>query len=160
MITGEINKKSMTKFYFILFLLFASSTGQGQTNKLVKEKVKYQYDNKKPNETYVPGIETGKEIQINFDCCFNDTVQIYVNDKLIDKLYLQTNESTNFTGHSITVKFDKKKKKTNLKVVLPDKHVYCNIVLDKKYRILNINRMEYSNKNWWITFRNFGIFYE
>ncbi len=153
----------MTKIYLALlsFILTTHNlSGQVKTRSFVEEKVKYQYDDKIPNETYIPKTQLGKEIQINFDCCFNDTVQIFVNDKLIDKLFLSTDESTSFTGHSITVKFDEKKKNTTLKVVLPNKQVFCNIVLDKKYKLLNVNRMEHRDKTWWITFRNFGIVYE
>ena len=157
------NAMTITKTYLTLLLIILVDLtlfGQVTNRQLIEEKVKYQYDDKKPNETYIPKTQLGKEIQINFDCCFNDTVQIYVNDKLIDKLFLKTNESTSFTGHSITVKFDEKKKNTTLKVVLPNKQVFCNIILDKKYRLLNVNRMEHWDKTWWITFRNFGIVYE
>jgi hypothetical protein len=153
----------MTKAYLTLLLIILidlTLLGQGKNSQLIEEKVKYQYDDKKPSESYVPKVELGKEIQINFDCCFGDTVQIFVNDKLIEKVFLKTDESTSFTGHSIKVKFDEKEKSTTLKVVLPNKQVYCNIVLDKKYRMLNVNRMEHWDKTWWITFRNFGIFYE
>ena len=134
--------------------------GQVRNSQLIEEKVKYQYDNTKPNETYVPKSQLGKEIQIKFDCCFNDSVQVFVNDKNIENLFLNTDKSTSFTGHSITVKFDKKKKNTTLKVVLPNKQVFCNIILNKKYKLLNVNRMECSDKKWWLTFRNFGVFYE
>jgi predicted DNA-binding ArsR family transcriptional regulator len=153
----------MTKAYLTLLLIILidlTLLGQVKNSKLIEEKVKYQYDDKKPSESYVPKVELGKEIQINFDCCFDDTVQIFVNDKLIEKVFLKTDESTSFTGHSIKVKFDEKEKSTTLKVVLPNKQVYCNIILDKKYRMLNVNRMEHWAKTWWITFRNFGIFYE
>jgi len=150
----------MTKIYFAIILIHFCFSGQGQINKLVEEKVKYQFDDKKPSETFVPKIELGKEIQINFDCCFNDSVQIYVNDKLIEKTFLKTDESTSFTGYSINVKFDNRKKNTTLKVILPNKQVYCSILLYKKYKLLNVNRMENWNKTWWITFGNFGIIYE
>ncbi len=153
----------MAKTYLTLLLIILidlTLLGQVKNSQLVEEKVKYQYDDKKPNETYVPKTQLGKEIQINFDCCFNDTVEIYVNEKLIDKPFLKTDGSTSFTGHSITVKFDEKEKNTTLRVVLPNKQVFCNIVLDKKYRLLNVNRMEHWDKTWWITFRNFGIVYE
>lgn len=160
---NNYNAMTMIKTYLSLILIILVNValfGQVTNGQLIEEKVKYQYDDKKPNETYAPKIQLGKEIQINFDCCFKDTVQIYVNDKLIDKLFLDTNESTSFTGHSITVKFDEENTSTTLKVVLPNKQVYCNIVLDKKYRILNVNRMEHWDKTWWITFRNYGIRYE
>jgi predicted DNA-binding ArsR family transcriptional regulator len=153
----------MTKAYLTLLLIILINLtllGQVKNSKLIEEKVKYQYDDKKPSESYVPKVELGKEIQINFDCCFDDTVQFFVNDKLIEKVFLKTDESTSFTGHSIKVKFDEKEKSTTLKVILPNKQVYCSIVLDKKYRMLNVNRMEHWDKTWWITFRNFGIFYE
>ena len=152
-----------TKTYLTIILIFLINLtllGQVKTDSLIEEKVKYQYDDKKPNETYIPKIELGKEIQINFDCCFDDSVQIFVNDKLVDKRFLRTDESTSYTGYSMVVKFDDKKKNTTLKVVLPDKRVFCNITLDKKYRLLHINRMEHWDKTWWITFRNFGIIYE
>ena len=153
----------MTKIYStFLFIIFINLTlfGQVKNSRLIEEKVNYQYDDEKPNETYIPKIQIGKEIKINFDCCFNDSVQLFVNNKLVDKLFLKTNESTSFTGHSIIVKFDEKKKITIMKIVLPNKQVFCNIVLDKKYRLLNVNRMEDWGKTWPITFRNFGIVYE
>ena len=160
----DINRiTTMTKLYLTIFFIVLIDPillGQIRRNHLIEEKVKYQYDNKRPSESYIPKIKIGKEMQINFDCCFNDTVQIFVNDKFIERACLKTDKSTSFTGHSIKVKFNEKEKSTTLKVVLLNKQVYCKIILDKKYRMLNINRMEHWDKTWWITFRNFGIYYE
>ena len=119
----------MTKAYLTLLLIILidlTLLGQVKNSKLIEEKVKYQYDDKKPSESYMPKVALGKEIQINFDCCFDDTVQVFINDKLIKKVFLKTDESTSFTGHSIKVKFEKNVKSTTLKVVLPNKYIGSN----------------------------------
>ncbi|MCB0409940.1 MAG: hypothetical protein KDD29_06945, partial [Flavobacteriales bacterium] len=153
----------MNKRVLILFcitLIGSCLFGQTNDNSLTEEKVKYQYDKDKSAEHYTPKINIGEEIQVNFDCCFdNDTVEIYINDSLTETVVFTTDESTSYADSRI-YKFDKNKKETKLKLVLPNKKVYCEIILDKKYSILHVNRMEHWNKTWWITFRNFGIIYE
>ncbi|MEM7086945.1 MAG: hypothetical protein AAF489_12225 [Bacteroidota bacterium] len=145
---------------FCITLISASFLGQTKDSMGTQEKVKYQYDNDKTDESYTPKIKIGEEIQVNFDCCFdNDTVEIYINDRLTETVVFNTNESISYTDSRI-YKFDKNTKETKLKLVLPNKKAYCEITLDKKYRILHINRLEDKDKAWWITFRNFGIVYE
>jgi hypothetical protein len=45
-------------------------------------------------------------------------------------------------------------------MIIPNKGIYCEIELDKNYKILHVNRLENSNVKWWIIFRNFEITYE
>jgi hypothetical protein len=73
---------------------------------LSEEKVKYQYDNDKPEEHYTPKINIGEKIQVNFNCCFDsDTVEMYLNDSLIETVVYNTNESNNYAENWI-FKFD------------------------------------------------------
>lgn len=144
----------------LLALAKLHTFGQGTTELLEKEKVKYQYGKKRTKESYHLNTVTGRSMQVDFDCCFNDSVHVYINNILTEKAFLKTNESTSFTNHSLLVKFNPEDKKTTLKIILPDKKVFCEIELDKKYKMLHVNRMEHWDKTWWVTFRNFGILYE
>lgn len=151
----------MRAIYILLYLLSSSLTAFGQIPKdlFTEEKVKYQYDNKKPKEYFTPKIEIGKEIEVNFDCCFNDTVEVYVNDRLIERSFFRTEESFGLAKTRI-IRFDSTAKNTKLTIVLPNKKVFCEISLNRKYKILHVNRMEHWNNTWPIIFRNFGIIYE
>jgi hypothetical protein len=151
----------MIKFqltFICILLLNFNFSAQSENFKLTEEKVKYQYDYDS-TDTYDPKINIGEEMLIFFNCCFKDSVQVFINDNLIEKIYLYTNESTSYTGYSLKVKFEKNKE-TILKVVLPNKKVFCNITLDNKYKLLYLNRIIDRNENWWIIFRNFGVFNE
>jgi len=142
---------------FVFIKLYAF----GQVNlNLEKEKVKYQYDKRRTEGSYSLSTVIGKSMQVNFDCCFDDSVHIYINNILEEKVFLKTDGSTSFTGHALIVTFNPKDKKSTLKIILPYKKVFCEIDLDKKYKMLHVNRMEHWDKTWWITFRNFGIAYE
>lgn len=138
-------------------LIFIKLPGQVQQNKFKEEKVIYQYDSSKLDK-YV--FKKNTVITIDFDCCFNDSVEIFVNNQLIRRLFLKTENSLSFTGHRMTVMLDKKGVKT-LKLVLPMKKAYCIINLDRRYRYLYVNRLEGTKiSNWPIIFRNFQIMYE
>lgn len=154
----------MTTIKGLVFILLACmslcSYGQVKEDLLVKEKVKYQYDKKRTKENYDLNTEVGKSMQVNFDCCFDDSVHVYINNILTEKVFLKTDGSTSFTGHSLIVRFNPKDKKSILKIILPYRKVFCEIDLDKKYKMLNVNRMEHWDKTWWIAFRNFGVVYE
>ncbi len=142
----------------MLFLLFNSI--QAQDTGYIKEIVNYQYDKTDPGDRYIkPDVIPGKEILVFFDCCFNDSVQIFKNGQLILSKFLKTDPSLSFTGLAIKIKFEKPK--TILKIILPGKKVFCEITLNNKYyTVLNINRMEDRNPIWWITFRNYVVYYE
>lgn len=148
----------------LVFILLACMTlcsyGQVKEELLVEEKVKYQYDKKRTKENYDLSTEIGKSVQVNFDCCFDDSVHVYINNILTEKLFLKTDGSTSFTGHSLVVMFNPKKKQTILKIILTDRKVFCEINLDKKYRALHVNRTEKGGEVWPIIFRNFGIVYQ
>ncbi len=138
-------------------LIFTRLSAQVQLNNFKEEKVIYQYDSSKLDKYF---FRKNTSITIDFDCCFNDSVEIFVNNQLIRTLFLKTEASLSFTGHRMDVVFEKKEAKT-LKVVLPMKNVYCIINLDKRYRYLYVNRLEGTKiTNWPIIFRNFQIMYE
>lgn len=141
-----------------IIILSICSFGYGQ--KYIHEPVLYQFQDSIFTLDSATNIVVGQEMEIYFNCCFNDSVIIQIDDKIIDNIFLITDKSTSFTGYVLIHRFDKANCKPTMKIILPDKKVFSEIILDNRYKILKINRMEHWDNTWWITFMNCRTIYE
>ncbi|MBX2980555.1 MAG: hypothetical protein KF905_14805 [Flavobacteriales bacterium] len=147
----------MTALLTIATLVATTAIAQSKV-KWEQEAVKYQYADTSGGEiVIVKGIELGTQMQVQFGCCFSDSVNVLLNGKLLERAYFNTDPSTSL-ARSITV--DLGEGHQVLRVELPEKRVCAEIVLDKSYRVLHVNRMVHWNKTWWVTFQNFHSVYE
>jgi hypothetical protein len=100
-----------------------------------------------------------KEISIIFESGFNDTVVVFLNEKIQGKVFLKSNENRGYTGENMLVDYSKikKGKKLELKVQSLNRSACIEIEIQKGYRMLELS---WSKETWWANFSNYGQVFE
>jgi hypothetical protein len=79
-------------------------------------------------------------------------VNVYLNNELYQTDFFETDFSLSFAK---AIKFELTNEQQILKIVLPNKNVYAEIILDKRFKVLQVNRLEDEDESIWrITFSN------
>jgi hypothetical protein len=145
-------------FLFIAMLNFGITTSP--SNDFTKESLKIFYDND------AEGTESsnvkGKEMSILFNCCFDDSVVVYLNDEVVSLKRFTTDPFVSLSG-IVKVSLDNSKDSNMLRIELPEAKVYSEISLDKNYKLLYLSRSVKGEKKfgyiWAARFRNVPIYY-
>jgi len=151
----------ITHILFLFIALLNVGITNSPSNDFTKESLKIFYDND------AEGTESsnvkGKEMSILFNCCFDDSVVVYLNDDVVYRKRLKTDPVLSFSG-ATRVSFDNSIDSNMLRVELPAAKVYSEISLDKNYKLLYLSRSEAHGKRyghiWTAQFRNVPIDYE
>lgn len=149
------------QFFALFFSLFLLGFTRTSNSDFTKESHKVFHDND------TDGIESnnvkGKEMSILFNCCFDDSVVVYLNDKVVYGKRLKTDPVLSFSG-ATQVRFDNNLDSNVLRVELPEAKVCLEILLDRNYKFLYLSRSVESEKRygyiWSVIYRNIAMEYE
>ncbi|MCH2235638.1 MAG: hypothetical protein MK078_15460 [Crocinitomicaceae bacterium] len=95
----------------------------------------------------------GKKIGVRLNCCFQDSIHIYLNDSLITNKYYATNPSTSNAG-SIILDLPQTQEELILTLVFPETKDYCKIVLANQYRYMTFDIVA-NRVKWAVIFENY-----
>ena len=112
-----------------------------------KGSVLIQYDDRsKPMHS-----NSNKLMNVYFDSGFNDSLEVYINNKLVKKDFFKTNHILSTTGKSITVKMSDKLPPKILTVKDITTKESLEIMLDWRYKTFEIHKSIYRDDTCWLT---------
>ena len=146
------NRKNILSLVLI-FAPFIFSIAQEDPENLNRESVLYQYSSDSVKYPEYLNLEnTGLKTEVRVGCCFDTQFNIYLNDSLILSKHFDTNSSTSHAGSfGVTLLLNSQ---NILRVELPKEQVFCEIILDRRYRYMDLNRIGKDRGRSMIIFRN------
>lgn len=128
-----------------------------QVNRLEPVEIKIDYDRSTRKPFYFPPQKLGNKRRIFFYYKEEDTVDVYLNDKIVSSQYVHV-QKNDVTGLACIINLNVKPKKANYyKLVLRKKRTYIEMPLDPRYSFVDLYCSTENNIDYWNAIYNNNV---